>query len=91
LEREPLFDPEKFDQVIECSVALESGSIVAAGCTDYFPDAVRIKIPSGPFRVRVSFEGIDSLSAEGLKGNDQYHLQFWPTPMGPVDVLKKRA
>lgn len=91
LEREPVFDPEKFDQVVECSVAVESGSIVAAGCTDYFPEAVRIKIPSGPYRVRVSFEGLDSVSADGLEGNDQYHLQLWPAPMGPVDILKQRT
>lgn len=91
LEREPVFDPEKFDQVVECSVAVESGSLVAAGCTDYFPDAVRIKIPSGPYRVRVSFEGLGSLSADGLDGNDQYHLELWPAPMGSVNILKQRA
>ena len=91
LEREPSFDADKFDHVVECSIAVESGSIVAAGCTDYFPDAVRIKIPSGPHRVRVSFEDLDSLSADGLEGNDQYHLQLWPSPMGPVDILKRRA
>jgi hypothetical protein len=91
LEREPAFDPEEFDQVVECSVAVESGSIVAAGCTDYFPDAMRIKIPSGLYRVRASFEGLDSVSADGLEGNDQYHLQLWPSPMGPVEILKQRT
>lgn len=91
LEREPVFDPEEFDQVVECSVAVESGSIVAAGCTEYFPDAMRIKIPSGLYRVRASFEGLDSVSADGLEGNDQYHLQLWPSPMGPVEILKQRA
>jgi hypothetical protein len=91
LEREPAFDPEKFDQVVECSIAVESGSIVAAGCTDYFPDAVRIKVPPGPYRVRVSFEGLRSVSPDGLDGNDQYHLQLWPAPMGPVDILKQRT
>lgn len=90
LEREPVFDPEKFDQVVECSIDVESGWIVAAGCTDYFPDAVRIKVSPGPYRVRVNFEGLGSLSADGLEGNDQYHLQLWPAPMGPVDILKQR-
>jgi hypothetical protein len=91
LEREPIFDADKFDQVVECSIAVESGAIVAAGCTDYFPDAARIKIPSGPYRVRVSFEGLDSLSSDGLEGNDRYHLQLWPAPMGPIDIRKQRA
>lgn len=91
LEQEPVFDPEKFDQVVECSVAIESGMIVAAGCTDYFPDAVRIKIPTGPYRVRVSFEGLDSVSADGVEGGDRYHLQLWPAPIDGVHILKQRT
>jgi hypothetical protein len=91
LEREPVLDADEFDQVVECSIAVESGAIVAAGCTDYFPDAARIKIPSGPYRVRASFEGLDSVSADGLEGNDRYHLQLWPAPMGPVEILKQRT
>lgn len=91
LEREPVFDSDKFDQVVECSIAVESGAIVAAGCTDYFPDAARIKIPCGPYRVRVSFEGLASSSSVGLEGHDRYHLQLWPAPMGPIDIRKQRA
>ena len=91
LELEPSFDAERFDHVVECSIAVESGCIVAAGCTDYFPDAVRIKIQPGSYRARVSFESLGSLSADGQEGNDQYHLQLWPAPMGPVNVLKQRA
>jgi hypothetical protein len=91
LEREPFFYAEQFDHVVECSIAVGSGTIVAAGCTDYFPDAVRIKVPSGPYRARVSFEGLDSLSGDGLDDNDRYHIQLWPAPMGPVNVLKKRT
>jgi hypothetical protein len=91
LEGPPQFDPEAFDHVVECSVDVASGTLVAAGCTDYFPDAMRIAIPSGSYRVRASFEGLDSVSFDGLEGNDRYHLQLWPAPMRPVEVLKRRA
>jgi hypothetical protein len=91
LEREPALDADKFDQVVECSIVVESGAIVVAGCTDYFPGAARIKIPSGPYRVRASFEGLKSVSANGLEGNDHYHLQLWPGPMGTVEILKQRT
>ena len=91
LEREPELDADKFDQVVECSIVVESGAIVVAGRTDYFPDAARIKIPSGPYRVRASFEGLESVSADGLEGNDQYHLQLWPAPMSTVEILKQRT
>jgi hypothetical protein len=88
LDREPSFDAEQFDHVVECSIAVESGCIVAAGCTDYFPGAARIKVRPGFYRVRVSFEGLNSLSADGLGGNDQYHLQLWPAPTGSIAILK---
>ena len=91
LEREPALDPDQFDQIVECSILVESGVIVVAGCTDYFPDAARIKIPSGPYRIRASFEGLESVSADGLEGNDQYHLQLWPAPMGTVKILKQHT
>ena len=91
LEREPTLDTDKFDQVVECSIVLKSGVIVVAGSTDYFPDAARIKIPSGPYRVRAGFKGLESVSADGLEGKDQYHLQLWPAPMGTVDILKQRT
>ena len=91
LEREPALEADKFDQVVECSIAVESGAIVAAGRTDYFPDAVRIKLSAASYRVRASFEGLDSVSADGLVGSDHYHLQLWPAPLGPVQVHKRRG
>ena len=91
LEREPVLEADKFDQIVECSIEVESGAIVAAGCTDYFPDAARIKIASGTYRVRASFNGLDSVSADGLDGDDQYHLELWPGPMGSVQILKQRT
>jgi hypothetical protein len=91
LEREPVLDADKFDQVVECSISVQSGIIVAAGCTDYFPNAARIKVAPGTYRVRASFEGLDSVSADGLEGNDHYHLQLWPAVMGSVEILKQRT
>lgn len=91
LEREPVLDADKFDQVVECSIAVESGTIVVAGCTDYFPDAARIKLSAGSYRVRASFQGLESVLAQGLDGNDQYHLQLWPAAMGSVEILKQRT
>ncbi len=91
LEREPELDADKFDQIVECSIVVQSGAIVLAGCTDYFPNATRIKVPSGPYRVRASFEDLESVSREGLEGNDKYHLQLWAAPMGQVEILKQRT
>lgn len=91
LDREPQLDPAGFDHVVECSLSVQSGRIVVAGCTDYFPDAARIDVPAGTYRVRVSYANLSSLSADGLDGNDSYHLELWLAPSAEVSVLKRRA
>src|SRR5579863_3707990 len=68
---EPPVELGAFDHVVECSLSVESGRIVVAGCTDYFPDALRIEAPPGMYRVRVGYSALDSLSANGLEGNDR--------------------
>lgn len=91
LDREPKFNADKFDHIVECSILIESGRIVAAGCTDYFPDAARIEVRPGTYRVRISFEGLNSLSADGLEGKDRYHLQLWPASAGQIEIMKQRS
>lgn len=83
-------DVADWDQVNECSLDVASGRIVIAGCTDYFPDAARILVPPGSYRVRAYYRGLESLSDDGLEGDDHYRLVLWPAPPGPVDVIKQR-
>ena len=91
LEREPEDDSSHWEYIVEASLDVASGRIVIAGCTDYFPDAKRIDVPPGTHRVRVSHAGLDTLSADGLEGDDRYRLQLWPAPAIAVRVLKQRA
>ncbi|MBR0756331.1 hypothetical protein JQ604_29490 [Bradyrhizobium jicamae] len=91
LDHEPEDDSTRWDHVVEASLDVASGRIVIAGCTDYFPDAKRIDVPIGTYRVRASYGALDSLSADGLQGNDHYRLQLWPAPEIAVRVVKQRA
>ncbi|OKO81054.1 hypothetical protein [Bradyrhizobium sp. NAS96.2] len=88
LEREPDDDSADWDHVVEASLDVASGRIVIAGCTDYFPDAMRIETPPGCYRVRVSYCALDTLSEDGLDGDDHYRLQLWPAAAIAVRVLK---
>jgi len=81
---------DAWDQVNECSIQIESGRIVVAGCTDYFPDAARIVVQPSTYRVRVYYGKLDSLSPDGLEGEDHYRLAMWPDTPGPAVVLKQR-
>lgn len=90
---EPKSDLTSWDHVVECSLEVHSGAIVIAGCTDYFPDAARIKVENGLYRVRVSYGSLDTVSEDGLKGSDKYRVQLW-LKKGPAikpRVIKQRA
>ena len=91
LEHEPRDDSSRWDHVVEASLDVASGRIVIAGCSDYFPDARRIDVPPGTYRVRVSYGALDTLSEDGLDGDDHYRLQLWPATSTDVRVLKRRS
>jgi hypothetical protein len=82
-------DPDAFQHVIEAGFDCPSGRLVLAGLTDYEPDAPRLEVTAGPIGVRACLSGLDTLSEDGLEGEDRYLVQLWPgaEPDG-VRVLK---
>jgi hypothetical protein len=79
------------DQVNECDIEIRSGTLVIAGCTDYFPDAARIKVEPGSYRARVYYGKLDSLSEDGLDGNDHYKVSLWMSEPSGLHILKRRS
>ena len=90
LEHAPEDDFPEWDHVVEAGLDVASGRIVIAGCTDYFPDAKRVEVRPGSYRVRVSYGALDTLSEDGLSGDDRYRLQRWPAASATVRILKQR-
>ncbi|MBR1230960.1 hypothetical protein [Bradyrhizobium sp. AUGA SZCCT0182] len=90
LEHAPEDEFSEWDHVVEAGLDVTSGRIVIAGCTDYFPDAKRVEVPPGVYRVRVSYGALDTLSEDGLSGDDRYRLQLWPAASTAVHILKQR-
>jgi hypothetical protein len=88
---EPEDDFHEWDLVNECSFTVCSGRIAILGCTDALPEAARISLAPGPYRLRVSYSGLDSLSEDGLDGDDFYRLQLWPAPLAGSRTLKEKA
>lgn len=91
LDSAPPLELEQWDHVVECTILVQGSRIVVAGCTDYFPDAARIQVAPGTYRVRVGYEGLASISEDGLSGNDSYKLQLWQAAEIEPTVLKQRV
>jgi hypothetical protein len=70
--------PDEWDHVAEAGMVVRSGTMVIAGCTDYFPDAARIPLDPGEYRVRLYAHGLRSVSPDGLEGADRYRIVLWP-------------
>jgi hypothetical protein len=87
---EPQESFEDWDQVNDCSIEVKSGRIVVAGCTDYFPSAARIEVTPGVYRARVYYGKLDTLSEDGLDGEDHYRVVLWPGEFTSPMVLKQR-
>lgn len=90
LDAEPTLDLDPWDHVAECSLGIPTGRLVIAGCTDNFPDAARIELPPATYRARVSYGSLDSLSEDGLDGDDHYLVQLWQGSETDVRILKQR-
>ncbi|RDJ27161.1 hypothetical protein DWF00_09175 [Bosea caraganae] len=87
----PAEDFAEWDMVNECSISVRSDTLIIAGCTDHLPNAPRVPIAPGTYRVRVSYSGLDSLSEDGVEGDDFYRLQLWPAPLAEIAVRKART
>jgi len=87
----PALELDGWDQAVECDIDVPTGRLVIAGCTDYFPDAARIALEPGNYRVRIRYGGFDTLSEDGLAGDDRYDLVLWKAAPAGLQVLKRHA
>jgi len=86
----PIINEPEFDHITLASLCVETGRIVVAGCTDYFPDAPRIDLPPGTYQAIVCYKNLDSLSEDGLDGDDSYHIHLFPGQEITASVIKQR-
>lgn len=85
----PAFDPASYQHVVEAGFDCPSGQLVLAGLTDYDPAAPRLSVKAGLLGVRANLSGLDTLSEDGLDGDDRYVVQLWPgAKLEDVRLLK---
>lgn len=78
-----------WSRINECSINLPSGTLVIFGCTDYRPDAARVKISPQCYRARIYYGALDSVTKLN-KGDDHYKMILWAAPFAEIKILKER-
>ena len=78
------------DDIPQGTVLIDSGRIVVAGCTDYYPDAARVEVRPGVYEAIVCYAKLDSLSPDGLDGEDSYHVHLFPGRETQPGTIKRR-
>lgn len=87
-DRQPSISFDEWDHVMECSLRIESGQLVILGCTEEFDKAARVAVAPGWYRVRVFYGGLDTVSEDGLQGDDHYAVILWPSSRRETQILK---
>ena len=77
-ESQPKINCEEWDHITTASLQIDTGRIVVAGCTDYYPDAARIEVSPGTYEAIICYSKLTSLSPDGLDGEDSYHVHLFP-------------
>jgi hypothetical protein len=75
----PALKEGEWDRINSASIECDTGRLVLAGCTDYFPDAARLPVPPGRYDILIAYKGVDTISEDGLDGNDSYHIFIAPS------------
>lgn len=87
-DREPEIDLDKFDHAVEASIALTSGTLVVMRCTGYLPDAPRLKLQPGNYRILYLASGIESIKNEWDPADDLYVVYLWPGELRGSNLVK---
>ena len=80
-------------RAISCQLGRASANARAAiplALASRWSDAARASVPPGTLRAMVIFTGLDTLSEDGLDGDDHYVVHLWPGESIGVTVLHQR-
>lgn len=79
IDREPSTSLDSWDHAFECSIVINCGRLAIYGPADYRPDAMEISVEPGVYKTRILHRRLDTLSEDGLDGEDSYKVLLWLT------------
>lgn len=87
---EPQDNQDAWDHIAEASIDVPSSRLVISGPSSDFDAAPRFALPPGSYRLRVYYGGLDTISPDGIDGDDRYRVVLWPSEPAPPSVLKRK-
>jgi tellurite resistance-related uncharacterized protein len=84
---EPIYNPQEWDHIAECSTDLPTGQLQVHECTG--GPVAEIAVKPGIYRVRVFYGMLTSVSPDGLEDKDHYKAVLWPVQAAELKVLKQ--
>lgn len=84
---EPPLVPGDWDHIGEASLHLPTGQLQVHECTG--GPVADFVVEPGWYRVRSFHGGLNTISPDGLEGEDHYRVVLWPAPAADVAVAKQ--
>lgn len=81
----PEIDHGIWAHVVQGALAIPSGRLVLAGCTDYLPDCSRVQVPQGMLEFLLCGRGFD------VDAEEEYLVALWPGQSRPIEVIKRNV
>ena len=88
---EPKEDSSHWDHIVEAGIVIRAGAVIIAGLMDDPDEAARVKIAPGSYKARVYYGDLDTLSTDGLDGEDCYKVVLWRGEFTEARVIKRHS
>lgn len=85
--QEPSIQWSRWDHAVVCELSLPTGQLQVHECTG--GELLKWSIQPGMYRVALLYAGLASISEDGLKGDDHYHVLLWPGQSQTLHVMRE--
>lgn len=80
---------DQSSHAVEASFTAYTGNLMLHGPLDDEASEHPFRIPAGSYHVLIYYNNLDKLSENGLRGDDTYHLIFYPGEQRETKMLKQ--
>ena len=86
-EQEPSIQWSKWDHAVICDLKLPTGRLQVHECTG--GELLNWQVAPAQYRVALLFEGLATISQDGLEGSDRYYVLLWPGNEQDLSVIQE--